>query len=195
MADVSYRGSPGDEERRKFSPTFHAVTVLDSVDRAADDGFVYHASGKVTGMIDANVDDFLLVTPAAPEVHLFRASLSLGRGDIDILVYEGTATSADGAALTELNINRTSSNTPGAVLTFGPTVTGVGTLIHTDWVPPTAAGIGATAAGVVDSGTGEEWMLLPSTKYLIRITNNSGATIDYRWEFAWMEPDYPAGET
>ena len=71
-----FRSSPADEEKYKFSPTFHAVTAMSLLERVGDDGFIFHASGKVTGMVDANVDDFLLVTPASPEVHLTRFSMA-----------------------------------------------------------------------------------------------------------------------
>jgi hypothetical protein len=195
VAAVTYRQSPGDEERRKFAPDVHAVTTMPHLHRVGHDGFLYHASGKVTGMVDTNVDDFLIVTPASPEVNFSSVGLKVGEGDVDIQVYEDTTVSAAGSALTELNTNRNSSNTPGTVLTFGPTVTGVGTLIHTDWIPPTATGIGATPGGASTiGGKGEEWILKPSSNYMIRITNNSGATIAYQWEMAWYEPDYPSGE-
>ncbi len=189
MTDI-FRSSPGDEEAYKFSPTMHAVTMIDAKDRLADDGFVFHASGKVSAMVDANVDNFLFVTPSTPVVHLFKWTMVVGAGDVDLQIYEAPTSSAAGAALTELNVNRNSSKTPGCVLTFGPTLSDDGTLLHTDWIPPSAAAIGQTQSGKGDEGTGEEWMLMPSTKYLFRVTNNSGETIDYRWEFAWMEPNY-----
>ena len=34
---------------------------------------------------------------------------------------------------------------------------------------------------------GEEWILAPSTKYLFRITNNSGGILDLSYEFVWYE--------
>lgn len=182
--------NPGDEEGRKFDQFVHAVTTIDSLHRMTHDGFVYHASGKVTGMIADNVDDFLITTPALSFPHFQRLQITTGRGDIDMLVYEGATTSADGAAITVLNVNRNSANTPNAVFTSGPTVTDVGTLIHTQWTPPTATGVGQSPSGIVGETNGEEWILAPSTKYLIRITNNSGATIDYRYEMLWYEVGY-----
>ena len=191
MAETTFRGSPGDEERYKFAPDVHAVTTMPHVHRVGHDGFFFHASGKVSAMVDANVDDFLIVTPATPEVNFGSLSLKVGDGDVDVQFYEDTTTSDPGAALTELNVNRLSAITPGTVITFGPTVTGVGTLLHTDWVPPTGTGIGQTANGSFSGGgKGEEWILKASTQYMIRITNNSGATLDYAWEMSWYEPDY-----
>ena len=152
---------------------------------------VFHASGKVTGMIDANVDDFLITVPALSFPHFQRMRIFAGRGDMDINVYEGATTSADGGAVASQNTNRNSSNTPSLVLTSAPTVTDAGTLVHTSWLPPTSAGQGQSGAtGLSGETNGEEWVLQPSTKYLIRITNNSGATIDYAYEMLWYEIGY-----
>lgn len=186
----NFRSSPGDEERLKFDPYAHAITVIQEQHRVLHDGFMFHASGKVTGMINANVDDFLFVVPAAVHPHFQSFKLELGRGDVDILIYEGATTSDDGTVQTSFNINRNSANTPGSALYIGPTVTDVGTLIHTGWAVPTGTGTGLSATGTIVSSQGEEWVLKPSTKYLIRVTNNSGATISYRWETLWYELDY-----
>ena len=41
--------------------------------------------------------------------------------------------------------------------------------------------------GVVNSNVGEEWGLVPSTKYNFAITNQSGATISVYYEFLFYE--------
>jgi hypothetical protein len=150
------------------------------------DGFMFHVSGKVTGMIDTNVDDYLIIV-GDEEMHLQKIGLTTERGNIDILAYEGTTVSDDGTALPSFNQNRQSALTPDGVIYTGPTVTGVGTLVHTNWFPPTATGTGLSAEGFVGESNGEEWILAPNTNYLIRITNNSGAEIDYRHEWQWYE--------
>lgn len=179
-----------DLEHDKFDKFSRAITVIQEPHRMSHEGFMYHTSGKVTGMIDANVDDFLFVTPALTFPHLQRLEFTFGAGDIDIVAYEDTTTSADGALVTTHNTNRNSTNTPNLEIYQGPTVTGVGTLIHTQWVQPTSTGVGQTANGVSNVSNGEEWLLKPSTKYLIRVTNNSGATINYRFEALWYEIDW-----
>jgi hypothetical protein len=189
MADEFRRGVH-DEELYKFDQFAHATTVIQELHRLTHDGFVYHSSGKVTGMIDSNVDDFLVVVPAVTFPHFQRLQITAGRGDIDILVYEGATASDDGTPVSTFNVNRNSTNTPDTVLNSAPTISDVGTLIHTQWIQPTATGVGQSPAGITGETNGEEWVLKPSTKYLIRITNNSGATIAYRYEFLWYEIDY-----
>ena len=166
-----------------------AFSVEDTTHRMNHEGFMHHASGKVTGMLDAGVHDFLISVGASP-AHLQNTDFSFGRGDIDVQIYEGTTTSADGSALSLFNTNRNSSKTPLTAVYTGPTVSAAGTLIHTAWIPPTATGTGLSANGFVQGGTGEEWELQPSTKYLVRLTNNSGATIDFRHEWLFYEIDF-----
>ena len=174
---------------RNRDPVSFADTVIDALHRHTHDGFVHHLSGKVTGMIDTDVDNFLLVPGGAPHFQRFRIAAS--RGDIDIQVYEGTTVSANGSEVGSNNTNRFSSNVAATKLYSGPTITDDGTLIHTTWMPPTATGTGQSASGLVGETNGEEWILSPANNYLIRITNNSGATIAYSYEMLWYELDYP----
>ena len=179
-----------DHEASKFDPETRAVSTLNSLHRLAHEGFVSHVSGKIIGLVDTGVQDFLLAVPDVEDIdpNMNRISFTLGRGDVDIVFYEGTTTSADGAVLPQFNVNRASTNTSQTVITSGPTVTGVGTVIHTAWVPPTATGTGQSGGGIVGGdSSGEEWLLAPNTKYLVRLTNNSGVAIDLRYEFLWYE--------
>lgn len=164
--------------------------VIEELHHMVHEGFLFHSSGKVTGMVDTNVDDFLFVTAANNYPHVQSLTFSFGSGDIDILVYEGSTASDDGTPETILNTNRNSILTPDLVFNSAPTITGVGTLIHTGWVVPTSTGTGLSQTGIITEGTGEEWILKPSTKYLVRITNNSGDTISYRWELVFYEIGY-----
>lgn len=184
-----FRRNVIDEERRKFDSYAHALTIIQEQHRMSHDGFMFHSSGKVSGLANGATQDFLLAVPALTWPHLQRFALTVESGDVDILLYEGTTTSADGSAANIRNVNRNSSNTADTVLTLGPTVTTPGTLIHTDWIPPTGAGVGS-AIGALDIQLGEEWLLSPSTKFLFRATNNSGGAIDLRYEFVWYEIGY-----
>lgn len=189
MTDT-FRPSIVDEELRKFDAYAHAVTVIQEPHRLGHDGFMFHASWKATGLTNGSTYDVLLDVPAGTYPHLQRFSLSLGRGDVDILTYEGATTSAAGTGQTERNVNRNNTRTAALAVSSGPTVTDPGTLIHTGWAPPTSTGVGQSANGAGPVEQGEEWVLAPSTKYLVRLTNNSGATIALRVEVLWYEVGY-----
>lgn len=177
---------------RMVDPYTHAITVIDSVHRQVHDGMVFSYTDKHTALADGASADLLWVPPAGCYPHLNRVSLSAGAGDIDILAYEGVTTSNDGTAINggRINTNRNSSNTPNLAMFEGPTVTDLGTKIHTGWVPPAGSGVGMTANGISNIEAGEEWILKPGLKYLFRITNNSGSIIDIAHDVLWYELSY-----
>ena len=183
-----FRDSYGDEELRKFDKYVHAVTVISEPHRLAHDGFMFHASKKETGILNAGVEECLFITGTKP-VHLNRWRVESGGGDIDIDIYEGATVSANGTALSVHCTNRLALNTALTTLYDGPTVTDDGTLIHSQWVPPTSSGIGQSADGA-QAEAGEEWILAPNTNYLIRVTNNSGDTISIWEEYLFYEVGY-----
>jgi hypothetical protein len=179
--------SVADHEADKFDVLTRSVSAIDSTHRMTHEGFLHHTSGKLTGLLDTGVQDVLISVPAATFPHFHRATISFGAGDIDIVVSEGATTSDDGTPSPVFNTNRNSAIANGTQIFIDPTVTGVGTVFHTQWAVPTAAGIGASEQGIANVTSGEEWILKPSTKYLLRITNNSGSTIDMRYELFWYE--------
>lgn len=190
MAHGNFRRHAQIAETKSYDPYAYAVTVIQEQHRLIHDGYYYQTSGKETALANAGVVDFLLTVPAGTFPHIQTMKLNFGRGGIDFVAYEGTTVSGNGSAITTQNVNRNSSNTPSLELYSGPTVTDVGTPIFTLWVPPTATGTGQSADGVAGIGQGSEWMLAPSTNYLVRITNNSGSTIDWSYEFSWYEIGY-----
>ncbi len=185
----NFRKSTLREEAAKFDPYVHAVTMIDEPHRMAHDGFMFHASGKETGLIDTGVSDLVMVTGAKP-VHLQRLNLAFGKGDVDVQSYEAPTINVIGAPQVAFNTNRLSSRTAGMILYPAATITAPGTLLHTLWVPPTPTGRGRSASGISNVSNGEEWILAPVTAYLIRITNNSGDTIDLTFETLFYEVDY-----
>lgn len=185
----NFREHYADELMRAMDPLVHAFTVVQSQHRMSHDGFVHHASGKVTGIANGANADFLMVVPADTYPHIQRVELNVESGDIDLIMYEGVTTSNDGGAITILTTNRNSTHTSDATIYGSPTITDLGTAFHTLWIPPTGTGVG-NRFGVMDVNQGEEWILAPSTKYAFRITNNSGSTIALSYEFVWYEVHY-----
>ena len=177
-----------DQDQAQVDDLTPSLVTLSEEHWMSHKGFMYAITGKETGLLNAGVEEFIISVPANSYPHIQRLTLGFGRGDVDVETYEGTITSADGTEMTNVqNTNRNSPNTPDITLYSGPTITDDGTLIHSAWAPPTATGTGQSANGATGSVTGEEWVLKPNTKYLVRITNNSGATIDWTYAFLWYE--------
>ena len=174
---------------RLYDPFAHALTVITEEHRLAHDGMMFNATGKVIGLAVDGVEQILLNTGSA-YVHMNKVRLNFGSGDIDIESFKDVVTSADGTVTESVNTNQNSSNPPIMIISEGPTVTDGGTSLHLTWAPPTGAGIGNSANGISNLSSGEEWILKPNSKYLITITNNSGAIIDMSYDILWYEISY-----
>ena len=188
--DSWWRDGAGDEEVRKFDKLAHAVTTITEQHRLIHDGMYFNTSGKQTGWLDGTTKTFLVSPPAGCFPHVQAMKLNFGKGDIDFVAYEGPTVSDNGSELTGVNVNCASSKTPDLNLYAGPTTTDNGTHKFTLWVPPTGTGTGQSASGIEGIGQGSEWILNQSVPWLIVMTNNSGSTIDWSYEFSWYEVGY-----
>lgn len=106
-------------------------------------------------------------------------------GAYTVEVFEGGTTSANGTAVPVYNRNRNSSKTGGLTITYDPTVTGDGNRLGLLYG---GGGAGATRVGGSDRAA-QEFILKPSTLYLLKITSgatgtNLGASIDWYVEGA-----------
>jgi hypothetical protein len=185
----NFRPNFYDALEKSMDPLIWGLTTIAETHRMSHDGFMHHVSGKQTGLANAASAEFIMVVPADVYPHITRVELDVGAGDVDLIMFEGTTTSANGTALTSKTTNRNSVHTPGAVCYGGPTITGDGTEFHRVWAPPTSAGVG-NKIGIMNIALGEEWVLAPSTTYMFRITNNSGGAISFGYEFVWYEIAY-----
>jgi hypothetical protein len=188
MAD-NYRKAPSDENDFSWDPLVHARTVIESTHRMIHDGFSFHATGRVASLANLASLELLITTGAACYPHISSALFSVSDAPLDIKTYKNTTVSASGSAVTINNRNLNSSNTPGLALYTGPTITGDGTQIHDRYVPA-QGGTGVNQVGVITPDFGEEWILVPSSNYLVRLTNNSGGAVALSFEMLWYEPGY-----
>ena len=179
MTDYSWAG-PGRQPDGFVDLYSSAKVAIAEEHWVVHEGLAFTANHKFTSVANSSSVDLLLINPAGNYPHIHVYDIACGRGDVDVLVYEDPTASANGTEITPGNPNRNSSNTPTLTMFHTPTITDVGTLLSQVWLPPTATGVGQQA-GIFLSPAGTEWILAPSKSYLIRVTNNSGATISI-WE-------------
>jgi len=191
MARDNFRDSPSDEEQFKFDPYAHATTVIQEYHRMIHDGFYFDASGIEVDVANGANFDILFKLGAGEITHLTAAGLSLEDTPVNLEWYEGTTVSADGTAINVRNHNRVNGNDSfNIAITKDPTITDVGTLLHTDYIPTTATG---PNAGALISHADVEWLIgspTIATAYLLRITNNTGALLDIGYHFNGYEVGY-----
>ena len=183
MAD-NFRDSPADEEQFKFDPYTHAVTVIDENHRMIHDGFFYEVQQSDAALGNGGDIEILFDVPADSFPHLQEIELSTDAGPIGFDFFEGTTTSAQGTAFGIVNKNRNSSNVAATVVTLAPTITDDGTQLKTSQIPS------ASVAELFSQSKGGEWVLKPSTQYLVRITNSSGGTASINITINFYEVGY-----
>lgn len=171
-----------DGEADKFDGRSRAVTVIDEEHRLTHEGFVYHGTHRAADLANDGVINLLLAVPAGAYPHLRKIVYHTEGGPIDIELFEGTTTSAAGTGITMFNRNRNSANTADTVVTYGPTITLDGTLIHDLYSPAGGKDVGSDTNGLA-----EEWMLATNTQYLLRMTNKTGGIMDYSLELMFYE--------
>lgn len=137
---------------------------------------------EVTDVPNAAVRDVLIVTPNTTHwAHLYVEVMT--EAEADYKFYEGTVTTGDGTACSEINRNRNlTAVTATTVITHTPTVAGgaEGTLLEwKHW--GTGKGVGGAGRDI------EEWVLKQGTKYLIRVTNATTSANQVSITLIWYE--------
>lgn len=134
-----------------------------------------------TGNISSGASYYVLFkTSAGYRPHLRSYEITATDSPITIRLFEGSTVSADGTAVTARNRNRNQSDNNGVSVFYQPTVTAEGTRLETDYIASGGNKIGGNAGSFY-----EEWILKPSTNYLIKITNGSNNTVEAFFNAFW----------
>lgn len=143
------------------------------------EGEAWHYDSYVVNLASASTYDIVFTVPnitipagiaTVERVPHFRYSVEAN--DIcTIFFYEApTVTGGTGTAASWINFERNGTYTAKTTILLAPTVTGVGTIIDSEYFIQSAA---ANRTGGGEGGTVEEFMLKNNTKYLYRITSGA----------------------
>jgi len=192
-----FRKSINDELLRSFDIFSHSITVIGEKHRMIHDGFFFNATGVVAAVANNASADILLTFPAGHFGHLTLVEFTIDDGPATALFYENVVTSADGTAVNVRNHNRVNGNdASNAVVTLGPTITDIGDELDIRHIP--GGGPPGQNAGQLVAGEDAEWLLgspTVETKYMWRLTNQSGGAITIGFHFNGYEPGYPEDAT
>lgn len=134
------------------------------------------------GVAAAGNIDILFRTPVGFTAHIY-IKIACG-GDAAFLMYEDVVVSADGTALTIQNHNRTSSNTCGCTAYNTPTITSLGSLVWTEYIP---GGSGVSSPGAVQTISTEQVVLAADRDHLFRVTNLSASAETMQITFSFYQ--------
>jgi len=163
---VQLRGPDNNTPAAVDSFSGHLV-VMDSVHAQTHAGRLFGTGVFDVALADAASLDLLIITAASGVNHL-RADI-VAEGNSVGFLYEGTTVTANGTPIVPVNRNRLSANVASAQFFTAPSLQTLGTELGRGYL------VGGDKSKTVgdDSSTFSEWLLAPSTTYMIRLTNIS----------------------
>lgn len=174
--------NPATEEKQPIDLVSGARIAIDEAHYEIHIGKSYTVTANVSIAATENFDCQITAPDTAVRIHMVMHCRTSANG-ITVTVYEAPTTSG-GTAVPIYNRDRNSSNTATAAFVHTPTVTSTGTTIIN--VFHIAAGVAGSGA---ESREESEFILKQNTKYLIRITADSGAAANFSGRMDWYEEE------
>ena len=169
-----------DLEYRKFIPEIPAVTTLTTATRFLIEGKYFSFSSRFS--IPAGQSVYFMGVTNSHRVFFESFNVTSNTSaELRVDFFEAPTTTADGTAQTPINRNRPSSEVATMLLYSGPTVTADGTGLFTT----SMFGTNQTANG--NATMPQPFMLKTATKYVFKITNTHGSSVDVSANFFWYE--------
>lgn len=147
----------------------HPKSYIDFVHQKVHEGRFFSGGHYAAGVANNGTLEILFQT--GPDYFFHGMADSYSGGDSVLTMYEGVTFSAAGTAVPLTNHNRNSTNVIASGATHTPTITGTGTQLNGPILVPGGSG-GNSSGGA--GGFSNEFILKPSTAYLLRVTNVSG---------------------
>ena len=167
----------------ELDPLVNSIPTTGTFHHLCHEGKVFIHGERHDAVADAASFDMLIRIPAgnaARQVHFrfhYSAKANTGTLDVDVMFYKDVVTSADGTPETIVAVNDAIVRSSGVLMFSGPTVTDVGTYKTSVNMFGEKKSAGSEETAV------PEWVLAPdgasARDYLMRLTNNSGGTIDF----------------
>lgn len=168
-----------------FDTTTGGLVTLETIHHEVHEGEMFHTGYTNSNLANGNNVDMLFVT-GAKEAHATWEVFA--GGQVTVTLYEAptVAGGSEGTALTVYNMKRASLNAPVSAAYHTPTVgaTGTTTLVNGRILPGGNSPTTRVGGGIK---SGAEWILKPSTKYLLRANNSSGGAIACNVVLEWYE--------
>jgi hypothetical protein len=157
-----------------------AIQIIDWEHSRIHDGKGYVVNGKHQIANNATTR-FLLRNGAGNYPHLRTIFITSDSGPLEIYFHEAPTVTTTGSSVPVISYNRNSLNTSLMTAFSGATVSNEGTLLEYMVVP----GTGSTGGSASVAQT--EFILKPSTDYMVRIFSSATGTTNYSLKLFWYE--------
>ena len=148
------------------------IVTIEAEHHEVHESNMYIVAHRFEDVADDGVVRFRIILAATKRLHC-KFELAVG-GNSRFDLYQGTTYDADGTELVEYNQDRGAADSASPSTYHTPTVNTLGTKI----LPGVLPGGVKNFAGGGSARSFTEWILKPSTDYLLVITNVSGGVID-----------------
>lgn len=172
-----------DDTFLRLDPLVESIPVTETFHHLGHEGKVFIHGERHNAIADGADFDILIRIPAGNadrQVHFrfsYTSKANTGTLDVDVLLYKEPTTTADGAPEAIVSTNDAVVKSTGVLMFSGPTVTAVGAY------KSSVNMFGEKKSAGSKETTVPEWVLAPdgvnARDYLMRLTNNSGGTIDF----------------
>jgi len=166
--------------------TDSAVVTILAEHALVHKGLLFSTAYKFDSIAADATVHLAVTTPADVEVHFKAARVATDAEKVTITVTEGASYSG-GSNVVTYNRNRNSANSALVTVTAGVTGVSGGAIIDVDYLGGGAAGkpfsiaIGTEVAGVT------EWILKPSTNYVVSVYNGGASAASAVVKLIWYE--------
>jgi hypothetical protein len=143
-------------------------------------GFSY--VDRVDNLANGSSFYWQLDNPAANYAHLRQISGAADGAPVEVRLFEAPTITGDGTQGSPKNLNRASANAANLDVYRNATVSADGEELDFMLIPGSRSVGGSGTEGVET-----EWILAPSTKYVIKLTNTSGGASDVGLRLFWYE--------
>ena len=143
-------------------------------------GFMY--VDKVDNLSNGASFYWLLDNPADNYAHLRLIHFVSDGAPAEFFLFEAPTVTGNGTQGSPKNCNRASANAANLDVYRGATVSADGEQLDFGLIPGTR-----TTGGSGGDGVETEWILDPSTKYVVKFTNASGGAVDAGLRLFWYE--------
>ena len=160
------------------------TTAINELSSGVNEGTAYSITAY-NGALATATSVLMFGFTASKVIHFQSLDVSISAGGWTVEIFEAPTVTANGTLLTPINLNFETTNLSNMTLYAAGTVSANGTLKLSRHIHVSGTGSANRVSSEVGLPAGI--ILKKNTKYMFKITNNSGSTAAYEAALTWLE--------